>query len=49
MANSFIGLLVRKYSKTNHGFIGNYETAMCIWASATKESKNVTIYHLGIR
>ena len=45
LANSYIGLLGIKYSRSNKGFMtSNYETAMCIWTSNILEgNNNITI------
>ena len=46
LANSFIGELGRKYSRTNTGFTcTEYETAMCCWTRAMAEGRNVTVDH----
>ena len=43
-ANSFIGELGRKYSRSDHGFTcKDIDTAQCIWTSCLTEGKNVTI------
>ena len=44
MANSFIGELGRKYSRSDHGFTcRDMDTAQYIWTSCLAEGKNITI------
>lgn len=44
LANSYIGELGRKYSRTDHGFTcQSVDTAQCIWTSALAENRDVTI------
>lgn len=44
LANSFIGELGGKYSRSDHGFTcRDMDTAQCIWTSAFAEGENITI------
>lgn len=44
LANTYIGVLGRKYSRKDHGLTcNNIDTAQCIWTSALAENRDVTI------